>query len=72
MPFAPAALSVFVASTSTSHSWPLEIKTFCPLITNSSPSRTARVRMFFRSLPACGSVIPSEPIAAPATIFGSQ
>ena len=32
-PLAPAALSVLVASTMTSHSWPLEMKTFCPLMT---------------------------------------
>ena len=25
-----------------------------------------------RSLPACGSVMPSEPIASPETIFGNQ
>src|ERR1700676_4427608 len=51
-PFAPAWLSVLVASTTKSQSWPLEINTFCPFMTKSSPSRTARVRIAFRSLPA--------------------
>ncbi len=32
-PLLPASESVFVASTITSHSWPLEMKTFCPEIT---------------------------------------
>ena len=50
-PLAPAAESVFVASTMTSQSWPLEMKTFWPLITYSSPSRRACVRMALRSLP---------------------
>ena len=71
-PLAPAAESVFVASTMTSQSWPLEMKTFWPLITYLSPTRRACVRMALRSLPACGSVMPSEPIASPLTIFGSH
>ncbi|MCY1384261.1 hypothetical protein D9M69_724970 [compost metagenome] len=69
---APAAESVLVASTITSQHWPLEMNTFCPEITKSSPSRTALVRMALRSEPACGSVMPSEPIASPVTICGSQ
>ena len=32
-PFAPALLSVFVARTMTSQSWPFEMKTFWPLMT---------------------------------------
>src|ERR1700758_4971607 len=53
-PFAPAWLSVLVASTMKSQSWPLEMKTFWPLITKSSPSREARVRIALRSLPGRG------------------
>ena len=36
-----------------------------PLITHSSPSRTARVRMPETSLPASGSVIPRQEIFSP-------
>jgi hypothetical protein len=35
---------------------PSEVQIFCPLTTNSSPSRTARVRSEARSLPASGSL----------------
>ena len=51
-PLAPASLLVLVASTSTSHNWPLLMKTFWPLMTKSSPSLTAWVQMAFRSDPA--------------------
>jgi hypothetical protein len=71
-PLAPALPSVLVASTTKSQSCPFEMKTFWPLMTKSSPSRTARVRIALRSLPACGSVMPREPIASPDTIFGSH
>ena len=37
------------ASTITSHSCPFEMKTFWPEMTKSSPSRTALVRIAFRS-----------------------
>ena len=38
-----------------SATWAKEFHTFCPLTTNSSPSRTARVRRLARSDPALGS-----------------
>ena len=49
-----------------------EGKGFELMMTKSSPSRTAFVRIAFRSEPACGSVMPSEPMASPRTIFGSH
>ena len=36
--------------------WALEVKIFCPLITHSSPSRTARVLALAMSDPPSGSV----------------
>ena len=51
---------------------PLVMNIFEPLITYWSPSRTARVRMPFRSDPAPGSVIAIAPISSPRAIRGSQ
>ena len=48
------------------------MKIFEPLTTYSSPSRTARVRMPFRSEPAPGSVIAIAPISSPLAMRGSQ
>ena len=45
---------------------------FCPLITNSSPSRTARVRIACTSEPACGSVIENAERTSPRAICGSS
>ncbi len=44
---------------------PLVMKIFDPLITYSSPSRIAVVRIPATSEPAPGSVIPSAPIFSP-------
>jgi hypothetical protein len=44
---------------------PLVMNVLEPLITYSSPSRTARVRMPATSEPAPGSVMPSEEIISP-------
>ena len=44
---------------------PLVMKVFDPLMTHSSPSRTARVRIPATSEPAPGSVMPSEEIFSP-------
>ena len=44
---------------------PLVMKVLEPLITYSSPSRTARVRMPATSEPAPGSEMPSEEIFSP-------
>ena len=38
--------------------WPLDVQTFWPLITHSSPSRTARVPRFAKSDPLFGSLYP--------------
>ena len=61
-----------VAITSRSAHWPLVMKVFCPLITSSSPSRTAVVRIERRSLPAAGSVMTMAPIMSPRAIAGSH
>ena len=57
--------SVFVTSTMKSARAPLVMNIFEPLITYSSPSRIALVRMPATSEPAPGSVIPSAPIFSP-------
>ena len=44
---------------------PLVMKVFAPLMTQSSPSRTAFVVMFCRSEPAFGSVMAIAPIMSP-------
>ena len=68
----PAAGSVR-ANTSTLSAWkPFVMKVFEPFSTQSSPSRTAFVRMPCRSLPASGSVMPIAPIEVPAAIGGSH
>ena len=71
-PREPAPRSVVAASTTRSACCPLEMKIFEPFTTYSSPSRRATVRMFFRSLPAPGSVMPMAATTSPDTIFGSQ
>ena len=43
---------------------------FWPVITNSSPSRTARVRIDWTSDPACGSVIEYANRSSPVAIRG--
>ena len=51
---------------------PLVIHIFDPLMTQSSPSRLARVRMPPGSEPKSGSVSPKHPSASPAAIRGSH
>ena len=51
-----ASGSVRQASQIQSASWPPVVKTFWPLMTYSSPSRTARVLSDARSVPAPGSL----------------
>jgi hypothetical protein len=63
---------VFVASIMCVATSTPEIIIFWPLMTNSSPSRTARVSMCTASDPAFGSVRPKHPRSSPAAILGSQ
>ncbi len=49
---------------------PLVMNVFEPLMTNSSPSRIALVRMPATSEPAPGSVIPRQPIFSPLIAGG--
>ena len=48
------------------------IQRFAPLMTQSVPSRRAKVVMLAGSEPAEGSVSPKQPIASPDAIFGSH
>ena len=57
--------SVFVTRTQKSARAPLVMKVLAPLITYSSPSRIAVVRIPATSEPAPGSVIPRQPIRSP-------
>ena len=68
--FAPSSRSPVRANTiSRSAQIALVMKRFCPLMTYSSPSRTARVRRPLGSEPASGSVSANEatrsPLASP-------
>ena len=65
IPSWPPSGSVLVTSTMKSARAPLVMNVFEPLITYSSPSRFAVVRMPATSEPAPGSVIPSEEIFSP-------
>ena len=47
---------------------PLVMNVLAPSTTNSSPSRTARVRSAPTSEPASGSVTPSDPMSSPARV----
>ena len=60
-----ASGSVFATRTMKSARGPLVMKVFEPLITYSSPSRIALVRIPATSEPAPGSVIPRQPIFSP-------
>src|ERR1039457_3248954 len=64
--------SVIAHTTAMSAIEPLVIHILVPLITQSSPSRRAEVRIEVGSDPASGSVSPKQPIARPAAISGSQ
>ena len=57
--------SVLVTSTQKSARAPLVMNVLAPLITYSSPSRIAVVRIPATSEPAPGSVIPRQPICSP-------
>ncbi len=62
-----------MATITTRSQWePLEMKVFEPLMTYSSPSRTAVVRIDCRSDPVPGSVIATAITISPLTIFGIQ
>ena len=60
-----ASGSVFVTRTQKSARAPLVMNVFAPLITYSSPSRIALVRIPATSDPAPGSVIARQPIRSP-------
>ena len=65
----PAATSPVAANRITksdSSAWLM--KCLVPVITQSAPSRTARVRMPRRSEPASGSVIARHSVRSPATV----
>ena len=66
------APSVRAQTTATSATVPLVIHIFVPLSTQSSPSRTATVRIDAGSEPESGSVRPKQPISSPAAIPGSH
>jgi hypothetical protein len=63
---------VWAQTMATSATEPLVIHILVPLITQSSPSRRARVRMPAGLEPKSGSVRPKQPISSPAAIPGSQ
>ena len=65
MPSWRASGSVFATRRMKSARGPLVMKVFEPVITYSSPSRIALVRMPATSEPAPGSVIPRQPIFSP-------
>ena len=49
---------------------PFVAHVFWPVITNSSPSRSASVRIAWTSEPACGSVIEYAECSSPVAIRG--
>ncbi len=66
MPRAPSTSSEVRASRQSQSAWaPLVMNIFEPLMTHSSPSRTARVRMPATSLPASGSVTAMDVTTSP-------
>ena len=68
----PCSSPALAQTTATSAMDPLVIHVFDPLITQSSPSRRARVRIEAGSEPWSGSVRPKQPIASPAAILGNH
>ncbi len=70
-PSAPFSLSVTAKTMQKSARSPPVMKVFSPLITHSSPSRTAAVRMLRASEPASGSVIAKQLYRSPL-IVGSR
>ncbi|MCY1311845.1 hypothetical protein D9M70_622050 [compost metagenome] len=71
-PLAPWSVAVRATTSTRSAWWPLVMKVFEPLMTYSSPSRTARVLIACRSEPVPGSDIAMAPTNSPLAIFGSQ
>ncbi len=67
----PLSASVTAITIAKSASTPLVMKVFSPLRTQSSPSRTARMRIAVASEPASGSVIAKQEIRSPS-IVGSR
>src|SRR5690606_3643252 len=71
-PLCPASGSVRHTTGIRSALIPDEIKILVPLMIQSSPSRTALVRIPARSLPAPGSVIPNARMVSPEMMPGSH
>ena len=69
-PRMPSSVPAQMTATSAIEASPIQRLT--PLITQSPPSRTARVAMLAGSLPAVGSVRPKQPMSSPAAIPGSH
>jgi hypothetical protein len=65
-----ASGSVFARSMTPLERSPFVAHIFCPVITYSSPSRTARVRIAWTSDPACGSVIEYAKWSSPVAMRG--
>ncbi|MNC32454.1 hypothetical protein D3C75_808070 [compost metagenome] len=72
MSLAVPVVPVLQTTTTRSDCTPLEMKVLEPVMTYSSPSRTARVLTACRSEPVLGSVMAIEPMASPETILGNQ
>src|SRR6266567_624609 len=64
--------SAWAQTVATSATLPLVIHILLPVKIQSSPSRTARVRMPAGFDPKSGSVSPKQPIASPAASRGSH
>ena len=67
-PSAPFSLSVTAKTMTKSASLPPVMKVFSPLITHSSPSRPALVRMARASDPAPGSVMAKHDFLSPLIV----
>ncbi len=67
-PSAPCSLSVTAKTMTKSASLPPVMKVFSPLMTHSSPSRRALVRMARASEPAPGSVMAKHDTLSPLIV----
>ena len=67
-----ASGSVFASSMTRPERQPFVTHIFWPVSTNSSPSRTAAVRIDWTSEPACGSVIENAARTSPVARRGSH
>ena len=72
MPRDPCVGSVLTTTPTRPACRPFEMNVFEPLMTYSSPSRTARVRIACRSEPALGSVIAIAPTSSPVAMRDNQ